>query len=133
MIFRTLQEAQKTERHILAEDWATTRLLLKGDGMGFSLGVTTIDAGRESPPRCYQNHVEAVFILDGEGEIECLDENKIYPLNPGTFYALDKHDRYILRAKTKMQAICVFNPPLCGKEIHNEEGSYPLKSEEIGI
>lgn len=133
MIIRTIQKERKTERHIVAEDWETTRLLLKGDGMGFSFSITTINAGRESPPRCYQNHVEAVFIIEGEGEIAFLDENMIYPLSPGTFYALDKHDRYILRAKTMMQAVCVFNPPLCGKEIHDEEGSYPSESEELSI
>ncbi|WP_088241988.1 ectoine synthase [Calothrix rhizosoleniae] len=133
MIIRTIQEAKKTERHIIAEDWETIRLLLKGDGMGFSFSVTTINAGRESPPRCYQHHLEAVLVIEGEGEIELLDENKIYPLSPGTFYALDKHDHYILLAKTKMQAICVFNPPLSGKEIHDEEGSYPAEAEEISV
>ena len=46
-------------------------------------------------------------------------------------YALDKHDKHILRATTEMKMACVFNPPLNGKEVHNAQGAYELQAEEI--
>ena len=49
MIVRTLQQAEKTERHV--EDpkgnWDSVRLLLKDDNMGFSFHITTIYAGAD--------------------------------------------------------------------------------------
>lgn len=46
-------------------------------------------------------------------------------------YALDKHDKHILRANDKpMIMACVFNPPVTGKEVHQEDGSYALEAEE---
>jgi len=130
MIVRTFQEALKTERRVVSETWESTRLLLKADGMGFSFHVTIMYANTETQ-MWYRNHLEAVLCTEGEGEIESLEDGKIYPVTPGTLYALDKHDRHILRAKTQMQIVCVFNPPLNGKEVHDEEGSYSLEAEEI--
>lgn len=127
MIYRSLPEAEQTERHIVGEDWETVRLLLKEDSMGFSFSITTVYPNTEAP-LWYRHHQEAVFILEGEGEVECLEDGKIYPLKPGTFYTLDKHEQHILRVKTKMRAVCIFNPPLYGKEMFDEEGTYPVQA-----
>lgn len=40
-------------------------------------------------------------------------------------YLLDKHDRHILRPKMLFRAICVFNPPVTGREDHDADGAYP--------
>lgn len=130
MIYRSLPEAEQTERHIVGEDWETIRLLLKGDSMGFSFSITTVYPNTEAR-LWYRHHLEAVFILEGEGEVECFENGKIYPFKPGTFYALDKHEQHILRVKTKMRAVCIFNPPLYGKETFDEKGAYPTQAEEI--
>ena len=53
-------------------------------------------------------------------------EPGIYPIGPRSIYALDKHDKHILRAKTDMRLICVFHPALTGEEVHDADGSYPL-------
>ena len=37
----------------------------------------------------------------------------------------NKHDRHILRAAKTMRLICIFNPALTGKEVHDENGGYP--------
>ena len=127
MIVRTLAEARKTNRHIVSPDdnWESTRLLLKDDNMGFSFHITTIYEGADFKMH-YQNHLESVFCLSGEGEVKTLDDNKVYSIKPGTIYILDQNDRHRLHAKTTMTMACVFNPPLNGSEIHNEEGSYEL-------
>lgn len=125
MIVRTLDEITNTERDVKTENWSSRRLLLKSDGMGFSLHETIIYAGTETYI-WYKNHLEAVYCVGGEGEIETIADGKIYPIKDGTMYALNEHDKHYLRAKTDLRLICVFNPPLAGKEVHDEYGVYPL-------
>ena len=130
MILRTFQEAERGARRVATENWESVRLLLRDDNMGFSFHITTIYAGTETPI-WYQNHLESVYCIEGEGEVETVEDNKIYPIKPGTIYVLDQHDRHILRAKTPLKLACVFNPPLHGKEVHDENGVYPLVADQI--
>jgi L-ectoine synthase len=130
MIVRTLEDATQTDRRVRAANWESVRLLLASDGMGFSLHVTTLFAGTTTE-MWYRHHLEAVLCISGEGELEELDGNIVYAIRPGTMYALDHHDKHILRAKTTMRAVCVFTPPLKGKEVHDASGAYPLDAEAI--
>lgn len=130
MIVRTLQQAQQTGRRVVTEGWESTRLLLKNDNMGFSFHITTIYAGAVLPMH-YQHHLESVYCISGQGEIETRDDSRVYPVEPGTIYILDKHDEHILRAFTEMKMACVFNPPLNGKEVHDNSGAYPLEAEAV--
>ncbi|EQL87169.1 cupin domain protein [Vibrio parahaemolyticus 10290] len=101
-------------------------MLLKDDNMGFSFHITTIYEGTETHIH-YQNHLESVFCMSGEGEIEVVG-GETYPIKPGTLYILDKHDEHYLRAykNKEMVMACVFNPPITGVEVHDENGVYPL-------
>ncbi len=128
MIVRTLQDAVNSDRKVSAEGWESIRLILKDDNMGFSFHITTIYEGADLEMH-YKNHLESVFCLSGEGEIEDLSDGKVYPIEPGTLYVLDKHDKHNLRAKKEMIMACVFNPPVTGKEVHDETGAYPLDTE----
>lgn len=132
MIVRNLHEAKQSGRRIVDphNNWESTRLLLKEDQMGFSFHITTIYAGADFQMH-YQNHLESVYCISGEGEIESLDDGTVYAISPGTVYALDKHDKHILRARTELTMACVFNPPLNGSEVHNKEGAYELEAEAI--
>jgi len=132
MIVRQLQQAERGARRIVSPDgnWESTRLLLKNDGMGFSFHITTIYQGADFPMH-YQNHLESVYCISGEGEVETLDDGKKYAISPGTLYILDRHDRHRLRAFTEMTMACVFNPPLNGTEVHNADGAYELEAEEV--
>lgn len=127
MIVRTVREAEKTQRKV--EDpngnWNSVRLLLKKDNMGFSFHITTIYAGAEFQMH-YQNHLESVYCISGEGEVETLSDNKKFSIKEGTIYILDKNDMHILRATKEMKMACVFNPPITGKEVHNANGAYEL-------
>ena len=98
--------------------------------MGFSFHITTIYQGANFQMH-YKNHLEAVYCLAGEGEVETLDDGEIYPIESGTLYLLDRHDRHVLRAFTEMKMACVFNPPLNGKEVHNADGAYELNAEAV--
>lgn len=132
MIVRRLEELNSNERSVSDTNWTSRRLLLAQDGMGFSMHDTILHAGTETK-MWYKNHVEAVYCVEGEGEIVDLENDTVHPIKPGTLYALDKHDRHILKAKTRFRMICVFNPPLVGPETHDEDGAYPLlHAEEAG-
>jgi len=132
MIVRTLDEAEKTNRRIVSPDgnWESTRLMLKDDNMGFSFHITTIYKDADFKMH-YQNHLESVYCISGEGEVETIADGKKYAIKPGTLYNLDKHDKHILRAFQEMKMACVFNPPLNGKEVHNAEGAYELEAESV--
>lgn len=130
MIVRSLAQAEKEGRLIVDPNgnWDSTRLLLKEDRMGFSFHITTIFAGADFRMH-YQNHLESVYCISGEGEVETLADGKKYDIKPGTMYVLDKHDPHILRAFNEMKVACVFNPPLTGSEVHNAEGAYELEGQ----
>lgn len=125
MIVEKLEDILSTDQEVDTPNWTSRRLLLAKDGMGFSLHDTLIKAGTENP-MCYRNHLEAVYCIEGKGEIETVADGRVYPLEAGTVYALDQHDEHILRAETQMRMVCVFNPPVTGKEVHDETGAYPL-------
>lgn len=129
MIVRTITEINDTEADIKTPNWRSKRIILAREKAGFSVHETTLYAGTESE-FCYENHVEAVFVVEGEGEIEDLATGEIHPLAPGTIYLLNDHDRHRVRPKTDIRTVCVFNPPVTGREVHDENGVYPLILEE---
>ena len=128
MIVRNIDDICGTAQEVTAPNWVSRRLLLARDGMGFSFHETTIFAGTETHIH-YRNHLEAVFCVAGEGEIETVADGRRYAIRPGVMYALDRHDEHYLRARSELKLVCVFNPPLTGREVHDEEGVYPLFAE----
>ena len=125
MIVRTLDEITGTERDVVTANWRSKRLVLAGDGVDFSLHETVLAAGSVND-FWYANHIEAVFITEGEGELYDKDNDVTYRLGPGSVYVLNGHERHQLRPRTRMRTVCVFNPPVTGREVHDENGVYPL-------
>jgi L-ectoine synthase len=125
MIVRRLEELKGTDREVHAKTWTSRRLLLADDRMGFSLHDTILHAGTETR-MCYRNHLEAVYCIAGSGSIEVIATGEVFEIEAGTVYALDQHDEHILRARTELRMVCVFNPPLVGQETHDATGAYPL-------
>jgi L-ectoine synthase len=126
MIVRNVNDVKGTGLEVITENWLSRRVLLKKDGMGFSFHETIIFPGTETHIH-YQNHLEAVWCIEGDGEIETIADGKKYALGPGVVYALDEHDEHWLRGgKTPLRVLCVFNPPLTGTEVHDGQGVYPL-------
>lgn len=124
MLVTRLTEIKGTARDVGAPTFQSRRLLLAADGMGFSFHDTILHAGSETT-MWYRHHLEAVYCIDGEGELEETDSGVVHRILPGTLYALDQHDRHKLRALTDLRMICVFNPALTGGEVHHSDGSYP--------
>lgn len=124
MIVRHLDTARRSPRRVVADNWESVRLVLRDDGAGFSFHITTLRAGSETPI-WYRHHVESVYCIRGEGEIETIDDGVVHLIAPGTLYLLDRHDRHLLRAITEMELACVFTPALTGTETHDADGAYP--------
>lgn len=124
-----LKDIIGTDQEVKSDNWTSRRLLLKKDGMGYSVHDTVIKAGTETHI-WYQNHLEAVYCIEGEGEVETLKDNKVWPIKKDEIYALDQNDEHLLRAKTDMRMVCVFNPPITGTETHDENGVYPVVDDE---
>lgn len=123
MLIKKLDEIRKSERNVTDKGWESSRLLLNEDGMGFSFHITTLKAGGEWTFR-YQHHLEAVFVISGTGSVTELATGMVHRLAPGTLYALNEHDHHTLRAETELVTACVFNPPVTGDEVHDENGAY---------
>ncbi|MCV2217281.1 ectoine synthase [Thauera sp. Sel9] len=127
MIVKHLDDILGTAADVDADGWTSRRLIYKQDGMGYSVNDTIIKAGAELEME-YRNHLETVYCIEGEGEITDLATGLTHSIRPGTLYALNDHDRHILRANkgVPMRMVCVFNPPLTGREVHDESGAYAL-------
>lgn len=125
MIVRRLQDVSGTARETRADNWQSRRLLLREDGMGFSMHDTVLHAGTVTP-MWYKNHVEAVYCIEGKAELKDLASGEVHVLEPGTLYALDQHDRHVLSIVEDFRCVCVFNPALRGDETHDADGAYPL-------
>ena len=124
MIVKTLASILGTEAHIKGDSFESRRLLLAGDGVGYSLHDTVVRQGSVQHMQ-YKNHIESNYCIEGEGEVEDVATGEKHALSPGSLYVLDKHDVHIVRAlKGDLRFICIFTPALTGHETHDADGSY---------
>lgn len=130
MIVRDFNEIITNERNRVVSDaqWSSVRMLLADDGMGFSFHITFLEPGSEHTFE-YKNHFESVYCIQGTGSITDLATGETHYIKPGVMYALDKHDRHILRAEEELVMACVFTPPITSSEVHREDGSYAVADE----
>ncbi len=128
MIVRDFNKIVESESNRVVSDaqWSSVRMLLAEDGMGFSFHITFLEPGSEHTFE-YKNHFESVYCMKGSGSITDLATGKTHAIHPGVMYALNEHDRHILRADEELVMACVFNPPVTGKEVHQADGSYALE------
>ncbi|MBD8505664.1 ectoine synthase [Hoyosella sp. G463] len=127
MIVRTTQDITNTERDVEAENgnWRSKRIVLADDRVGFSFHETVIKAGTVND-FWYANHVEAVWLVEGRGRLTDLETGTIYDIGPGSMYLLNGFEKHRLEVDEQMRMMCVFNPPVTGREVHDEHGVYPL-------
>lgn len=130
MIVRDFNDLIKNDPSRVVSDaqWTSVRMLLADDGMGFSFHVTFLEEGSEHEFE-YKNHFESVYCMQGSGSITDLATGETHAIKPGVMYALNEHDRHVLRAEEELVMACVFNPPVTGNEVHREDGSYAAPKE----
>ena len=73
----------------------------------------------------YRNHVEANYILEGEGWVEDLTTGEKRDLAPGSLYVVGPKDRHQVTWLTDLWVMSIFNPPIYGDETHDDQGGYP--------
>ncbi|NUU23207.1 MAG: ectoine synthase [Streptomycetaceae bacterium] len=130
MIVRNIDQLNGTDRDVAAATWRSRRIILARENVGFSLHETVMYAGTETS-MWYANHIEAVYCVEGHGELTNDETGERHVITPGTLYLLDGHEHHTMRPVTDIRFVCVFNPPVTGKEVHDEHGVYPLLTEEV--
>jgi L-ectoine synthase len=127
MIVRTIEDISETSRDVRGPGWRSRRLVLRDDGMGYSLHDTIVKEGSALRLQ-YKHHLETNYCIAGEGEVTNVATGTTFAIRPGTLYALDKHDEHILRAlHGDLRLVCVFSPALSGLETHSSDGSYAIE------
>lgn len=103
--------------------FTSNRILLASDGMGYAMTKTVI------PPNGkqfwhYKNHLESCYCISGKGILTNEATGEEFAIEPDTTYVLENHDAHWFEAIDEVTLVCVFNPPLTGKEVHQADGSY---------
>lgn len=125
-----LAEIESTSRRVDCPRGGFTsfRFLLASDGLGFSLHKTVIPKG-DVQRWHYKHHLEACYCASGRGVLVDWGAVKEWAIEPDTVYAPDKHELHTFQALEDTVLICVFNPPLTGRETHRADGSYEPSEE----
>ncbi|MHA2404642.1 MAG: ectoine synthase [Candidatus Kariarchaeaceae archaeon] len=118
-----LKNIEGTERDKLPTGCRSVRFLLESDNMGFSVNKTIIPKGGPHHWH-YPHHVEACYCIAGHGILTEYATGNKYDIFPDTLYALTGDD-HSFEAIEDTVLISIFNPPLNGMEVHDENGHYP--------
>jgi len=99
------------------------RLLLADDDMGYTMTKTVVHPGE--PQRWhYKHHLESCYCVSGKGLLTNVGTGQYWSIEADTTYVLDAHEEHQFEALEETVLICVFNPPLTGREVHRDDGSY---------
>ena len=124
-ILHTKDLPQERVVHCPKGGFVSHRILLDKDNMGYTMTKTVIPpTGRQFWH--YKNHLESCYCVSGRGVVTDIESGEEYVIEPDTTYVLDKNDPHYFEAIEETVLICVFNPPLTGNEVHNDEGIYEL-------
>jgi L-ectoine synthase len=115
MIIRSVSEVVGTERDVHGEGWRSRRLVLAGDGIGYSVHETTLEAGIELHFE-YRHHRETVYCVEGEGSVEDVASGRRATLRPGSMYSAGVGEPHVVHTDTQVKVLCVFTPALTGTE-----------------
>ncbi len=125
-IVRT-EDLINTDRHAKPTGCESIRLIVESDDMGFGVHKTLIPEGGPHHWH-YPNHLEACYCVSGSAMLVNLDTGDSHFIIPDTIYLLDNHDNHTFEAFEDTVLISVFNPPVNGDEVHNENGHYPASA-----
>ena len=130
MLVRTLEQLRAQGREVLVSGGtgSAIRLVTQADRLGFSLADARARTDVDHD-LWYQHHLEANYLVAGEGEVVDRTSGQSWPLRPGTLYCVGPTDRHRLRIKAGSRIIAIFNPALTGDETHDAEGGYPPSGE----
>jgi len=99
------------------------RILLESDGAGYSMTKTVLPAAGKQFWH-YKHHIESCYCVSGKALLTNATTGEYWAIAPDTTYVLDNHEPHYFEAIEETVLICVFNPPLTGRELHGDDGSY---------
>ena len=105
-------------------DFTSNRFLLQKDNMGYSVTKTIIPKNNNTRFWKYKNHLESCYCIKGHATLINLENKEEFDITPDTLYVLDRHEKHQLITHEDTELICIFNPPLTGRELHNKKGEY---------
>tara|TARA_R110002167_G_scaffold9628_2_gene44547 strand:+ start:8046 stop:8951 length:906 start_codon:yes stop_codon:yes gene_type:complete len=120
----TMSEDRKVNFHA----GVSNRILLDEDKMGYTMTKTVIEPGQKVFQH-YKNHLESCYCVSGHSTLTNSITGEEFEIKEDVTYVLDDYDPHYFEAHETTILICVFNPPLTGKELHQEDGSYAAKEE----
>ena len=126
MIIADKTELEGTERDAAGAGWTSLRLLVKSDGMGFSMTETKVLPGAVLRLE-FKHHIEASYCIGGTGMVREVASGAEHIIKAGVLYAPnahDKHEVHVPEGGEALHLICVFSPALQGDEVHGPDGSY---------
>lgn len=126
MIVKDKADLIGTPRDASGPGWTSLRLLVKSDGMGFSMTETEVLPGAVLRLE-YKNHIEACYCIAGQGSVIDVTTGVTHKIGPGVLYAPNAHDKHEVHVPADgetLRLICVFSPALEGTEVHGPDGSY---------
>ena len=126
MFVRTIEDVRNAGLEFIGGDGAASiaRFLVADDNLGFAFSDVHLQAGLVVD-RWYKHHWNANLVLNGTLEVTDYASGDVHALGAGALYCVGPKDRHCLEADTDVHLLSVFNPPLIGKEIHDEDGAYP--------
>lgn len=119
-----IEETRKVKFHA----GVSNRILLESDGMGYTMTKTVIEPNNKQFQH-YKNHLESCYCVSGLATLTNAVTGEEFEIKPDVTYVLDKNDPHYFEAHETTILICVFNPPLKGQEIHQEDGSYAIDND----
>ena len=116
-------ENLSVDRVVEFHSGVSNRILLQQDGMGYTMTKTIVHPGKRVFQH-YKNHLESCYCVKGKAVLVNAITGEEHIIEPDVTYVLDKNDPHYFEAIEETTMICVFNPPLTGREIHQDDGSY---------
>lgn len=120
----SIEESRKVKFHA----GVSNRILLESDGMGYTMTKTVIEPNNKQFQH-YKNHLESCYCVSGLATLTNAITGEEFEIKPDVTYVLDKNDPHYFEAHETTTLICVFNPPLKGQEIHQDDGSYAIDND----
>jgi L-ectoine synthase len=115
MFVRNVRDIIGTERDVQGNGWKSRRLILARDGLSVSVHETILDPNL-TLTFTYKEHRETVYCIAGEGSVENVATGETTDLRPGSIYSVGIGDAHIVKTRTTMKLLCIFDPPLMGHE-----------------
>jgi L-ectoine synthase len=120
LLFGSAGDCDGTDRVARGPGWRSRRFFLAGDGLGYSMHETTVDAGTRLEI-CYTIHRESVYCVSGEGTVEDVLSQRVVQVRPGTVWSAGISDAHVITADSLMTFVCVFTPALASGEAAHDE------------